>query len=57
MFRSVGKRQRDTGLSHLTDAQVQAMARDASIPRKSRRRAQREEKYRGLRNKRRRNAP
>lgn len=46
----MGKRQRDTGLSHLTDAELQAGARDKTVSRALRRRYQREEKYRGLRN-------
>jgi len=54
-FRSgMGKRQRDTGLSHLTDEELRALSRDRSQPRALRRRATREEKYRGLRNRRRR---
>lgn len=43
---------RDTGLRELTDAEISSRARDKSLPRTERRRYQREEKCRGLRNRR-----
>lgn len=45
----MGKRQRATGLSHVTDEQVRALAR-GTADKALRRRAVREAKYRGLRN-------
>lgn len=46
----MGKRQRDTGLARLTDAEILAGARDRTRTAAERRRFQREAKYRGLRN-------
>lgn len=50
----VGKRQRDTGLAHLSHEQVLAGCHDKRLDARERRRYQREAKYRGLRNRRKR---
>jgi len=42
--------QRDTGLANVSDADIQDRARDKSLSREERRRYQKEEKARGLRN-------
>lgn len=47
----MGKRQRESEFQSLTDEEVRRRARDKSLPRQERRRYQREEKLRGLRNK------
>ncbi len=46
----MGKRQRESQFRSLSDEEVFRRARDQSRPRKERRRYQREEKFRGLRN-------
>lgn len=50
----MGRKQRDSAFVNLTDEQIQALARDKTIDRELRRRAQAEEKFRGLRSKRKR---
>jgi hypothetical protein len=50
----MGKRQGDSGLRHLSDAEIVRRARDRSLPKKERRRYQTEEKFRAIRNKRKR---
>jgi hypothetical protein len=47
----MGKRQRETEFQNLSDAEISRRARDHSLPRKDRRRYQREEKFRKRRNK------
>lgn len=47
-------RQLDTGLAHLSNEQIKAVARNPDMPKPTRKRYQREEKARGLRNKQRR---
>ncbi|MBV9310843.1 MAG: hypothetical protein JOZ73_08420 [Solirubrobacterales bacterium] len=47
----MGRKQRDSAFVNLTDEQIQALARDKSISKELRRRAQAEEKFRGLRSK------
>jgi hypothetical protein len=43
---------RDTGLRELTDAEISSLAHDKSLPKAVRQRYMREEKCRGLRNRR-----
>jgi hypothetical protein len=50
MARSRKSDQRDSEFRELSDDQVSALARDQSLPAQLRRRYQREEKARGLRN-------
>jgi hypothetical protein len=45
----MGRRQRDSAFVNLSDEEVQALARDKTIDTELRRRAQAEEKFRGLR--------
>ena len=47
----MGRRQRESGLEHLSDAEIKRRARDKSLPVEERRRYAREEKFRDLRNK------
>jgi RHS repeat-associated protein len=47
----MGRRQRESGLEHLSDAEIKRRARDKSLPVEERRRYQREEKFRDIRNK------
>jgi hypothetical protein len=50
----MGKKQGDSGLRHLTDDAIRAGARDRTLPKADRRRFVTEEKFRGLRNRRKR---
>jgi len=50
----MGRRQRESEFQSLSDEEVSRRARDKSLPREERRRYQREEKFRGLRSKRKR---
>lgn len=47
----MGRKQRESGLEHLSDAEIKRRARDKSLPVEERRRYAREEKYRDLRDK------
>jgi hypothetical protein len=47
-------RQRETDFRNVSDEEVARLARDRTLPKKERRRYQKEEKCRGLRNKQRR---
>lgn len=46
----MGRKQRDTGLIDVGDGEIRRRARDPSLSAKERLRYQREEKFRGLRN-------
>lgn len=46
----VGKRQRETQFIGMTDAEVRSVAENERVPTDLRRKAQRELKYRGIRN-------
>ena len=46
----MGRKQGDSGLRHLTDAEIQAGARDKGLRKEQRKRFIAEEKFRGLRN-------
>lgn len=48
---SIGKKERETGLTFLTDEELARLARDRNAPKAERRKAVAEEKYRRLRNK------
>jgi hypothetical protein len=50
----MGRRQRESEFQNLSDEEVARRARDRSLPSVERRRYQREEKFRGLRSKRKR---
>jgi hypothetical protein len=50
----MGRRQRESEFQNLSDEEVSRRARDRSLPRTERRRYQREEKFRGLRDRRKR---
>jgi len=50
----MGRRQRESEFQNLSDEEVARRARDKSLPAAERRRYQREEKFRGLRSKRKR---
>jgi hypothetical protein len=51
---SMGRRQRESEFQNLSDEEVSRRARDRSLPRAERCRYQREEKFRGLRDRRKR---